>query len=43
LNDPRSGVRWSNSLSLAELLMILLIVLANVGYFASRRAGGSGR
>jgi hypothetical protein len=43
LNDPRSGVRWSNSLSLAELLMILLIVLANVGYFASRRAGGAGR
>jgi hypothetical protein len=43
LNDPRSGVRWSNSLSLAELLMIFLIVLANIGYFASRRAGGSGR
>ncbi len=43
LKDPRSGVRWSNSLSLAELLMIFLIVLANIGYFASRRAGGSGR
>ncbi len=43
LDDPRSGMRWSNSLSLAEMLMILLIVLANVGYFAARRGGGGRR
>lgn len=41
LGEPGSGVRWSNSLSLAELLMIVLIVLANIGYFAGRRSGGS--
>ncbi len=36
LRSPANGIRWSNSLSFSEILMILLIALANIGYFASR-------
>lgn len=41
LGIPGNGLRWSNSLSFAELLMIGLVVLANAGYFLSRAAKGA--
>lgn len=39
LKQPGNALRWSNSLSFADVLMIALIALANIGYFASRREG----
>ncbi len=39
LKQPGNGLRWSNSLSFADLLMVGLIALANIGYFASKREG----
>lgn len=41
LGQPGNGLRWSNSLSFAELLMIFLVALANIGYFLSRGSGGA--
>lgn len=38
LERPGNGVRWSNSLSFADLLMIFLIAIANIGYFMGKRA-----
>ena len=37
LKLPGNGLRWSTSFSFADLLMVALIALANIGYFASKR------
>ncbi len=37
LKQHGNGLRWSNALSFADVLMIVLIALANIGYFATRR------
>lgn len=37
MERPGNGVRWSNSLSAADALMVVLIALANVGFFLGRK------
>lgn len=36
LHHPGNGLHWSNSLSFAEMLMVVLIALANIGYFVTK-------
>lgn len=36
-----NGLRWSNALSFADVLMVVLIALANIGYLATRKREAS--